>query len=122
MVADVIAVIEEKKGMTAIEQAILDAVSDAARETDNGEFSTEIEIDDMIVLVEGHAEVCGYSENETGAYIITDAYVSIANVEAHREDEEVNLVCDWGLIEKKAENILDGRFRRFTNLAEISPA
>ena len=94
--------------MKAINETIANAIVESI-EGNSGTFSVEVEVNNMLVVVDGSFEIDGYCEddyfNGTGAWVTTYVAVSIDNVEAYDEDDnEVEVTCDLTEIERYAEN------------------
>lgn len=96
--------------MKAINETIANAIVENI-EGNNGTFSVEVEVNNILVVVDGSFEVDGYCENDyfngTGAWVTTYVAVNIDSVEAYDEDGEViKITCDLSKIERYAENEL----------------
>ena len=96
--------------MKAINETIANAIYNA-RDSNNGTFSVEVEVNNTLVVVDGSFEIDGYCEddyfNGTGAWVTTYVSVCIDSVEAYDEDgNEVEVTCDLTEIERYAENEL----------------
>ena len=77
-------------------------------EGNNGTFSVEVEVNDTLLVVDGSFEIDGYCEddyfNGTGAWVTTNVFVCIHNVEAYDEDgNEIEADCSLTEIERYAE-------------------
>lgn len=79
---------------------------------DNEPYCTgEIEVNGLFVTISGHYWADGYCENDyyngTGAWVATDAAVSIDEIEAYNEDgDKIELDIDENLIELYVEKEL----------------
>lgn len=99
--------------MTTINEIIADAVAESISKNANNEdtFSIEMEMDGVLVYIDGSFEISGYADddyfNGTGAWVINYVLVSIDSVEAYDEDgEKVDITCNLSKIERYAENEL----------------
>jgi len=95
------------KKLSDIEERIADAIISECELgcADNEPYCTgEIEVNGLLVTISGHYWADGYCEddyyNGTGAWVATDASVTIDEIEACNEDgDEVSLDIDESLIE-----------------------
>lgn len=99
--------------MTTINETIASAVAENISKNINndGMFSIEMEMDNVLVYIDGSFEISGYAEddyfNGTGAWVINYVLVSIDSVEAYdKEGEKVDIACDLSTIRRYAENEL----------------
>ena len=96
--------------MKAINETIANAIVENI-EGSEGTFSVEVEVNNMLVVVDGSFEIDGYPEddyfNGTGAWVTTYVSVYIDGIEAYDEDgNEVEVICNLTEIERYAENEL----------------
>ena len=96
--------------MKAINETIANAIVESI-EGNKGTFSIELEMDNVLVYIDGSFEIDGYCEddyfNGTGAWVTTYVSICIDSIEAYDEDgEKVGIDCDSSTIERYVENEL----------------
>jgi len=101
------------KNLNCIEERIADAIISECElgNADNEWFYTEIETGDLFIEVSGHYWTEGYCEDDyydgTGAWVATDATVSIDYIKAYNEDgDRIELDIDEFLIVEAVEKEL----------------
>lgn len=95
--------------MKAINETIANAIYNAI-DSNNGTFSIEVEVNNILVVVDGCFEIDGHCEDDyftgTGAWVTTYVSVCIDSVEAYDEDgNEVDVDCDFTEIERGVERL-----------------
>ena len=88
--------------------AIIEKISDeivSKIDDNNGTFSIEVEVNNMVVFINGCFEIDGYCErdynNGTGAWVFTGVAVNIESINAYNKNgEAVDFDCDLSDIER----------------------
>lgn len=76
-----------------------------------GEFNVELDVDDVMIVVNGSFEIDGYMEDDyfdgTGAWITTDVFMKINTITSCNEDgDKVDLGLSVKEIERHATSLL----------------